>query len=57
MIFGQDRDELRRMYADAWAKRREDLPLSPLEMQIADVIEMHPEYHADVSGGDLERDY
>lgn len=57
MIFGQDRNELRKMYADAWAKRCENLPLSPLEMQIADVIEMHPEYHADVSGDDLERDY
>ena len=42
MIFGQDRNELRKMYADAWAKRCENLPLSPLEMQIADVIEMHP---------------
>ena len=57
MIFGQDRNELRKMYADAWAKRCENLPLSPLEMQIADVIEMHPEYHADVSGDDLDRDY
>ena len=57
MIFGQDRNELRKMYADAWAKRCEELPLSPLETQITDVIEMHPEYHADVSGEDLERDY
>ena len=57
MIFGQDRNELRKMYADAWAKRCENLPLSPLETQIADVIEMHPEYHVDVSGDDLGRDY
>jgi len=57
MIFGQDRNELRKMYADAWAKRCEDLPMSPLEMQIADIIEMHPEYHADVSSDDFERDY
>ena len=57
MIFGQDRNELRKMYADAWAKRCEKLPLSPLEMQIADVIEMHPEYHADVGSDDLDRDY
>jgi hypothetical protein len=57
MIFGQDRGELRRMYADAWKKRREALPLSPLETGIADVIAMHPEYHADVVGDDLDRDY
>jgi hypothetical protein len=57
MIFGQDRGEMRRMYADAWSKRCDKLPLSPLETQIADVIEMHPEYHADITGGDLDRDY
>lgn len=57
MIFGQDRNELRRMYADAWQKRCDKLPMAPLEIQIADVIEMHPEYHGDVTGEDLERDY
>ena len=57
MIFGQDRNELRKMYVDAWAKRCENLPLSPLETQIADVIELHPEYHADVTGAGLEREY
>ena len=57
MIFGQDRNELRQMYATAWKKRCDNLPMTPLETQIADVIEMHPEYHADVSGEDLERDY
>jgi len=57
MIFGQDRDELRQMYADAWHKYCEKLPMSPLEAQIAAVIEWHPEYHADVTGTDLTRDY
>lgn len=57
MIFGQDRNELRRMYADAWNKHCNKLPLSPLEAQIADVISIHPEYHGDVSGDNLDRDY
>lgn len=57
MIFGQDRGELRRMYADAWRKRVDGLPLTPLETQIADVVEIHPEYHAEISSDDLERDY
>lgn len=57
MIFGQDRGELRKMYADAWQKRLDAKPMSPLEMQIADVVEMHPEYHADVTAGDLDQDY
>jgi hypothetical protein len=57
MIFGQDRDELRGMYVDAWRKRRENLPMSPLEMQIADVIDMHPEYQGDLSDGKIDNDY
>ncbi len=57
MIFSQDRSELRRMYADAWRKLREKLPLSPLEAQIAAVVEWHPEYHADVASDDLDRDF
>ena len=57
MIFGQDRHELRKMYADAWRKRVAGQPLSPLEAQIAAVIEQHPEYEAAISGNDLDRDY
>jgi len=57
MIFGEDRNELRQMYADAWRKRCDRQPMAPLEIQIADVVEMHPEYHADVTSNDLDRDY
>lgn len=57
MIFGQDRNQLRSMYADAWRKQCERLPMSPLEAQIAAVVELHPEYHADVTSDDLDRDY
>jgi hypothetical protein len=57
LIFGQDRNELRRMYADAWQKHREGLPMSPLEAQITAVIESHPEYHGDITSDNLDRDY
>lgn len=57
MIFGQDRNELRQMYADAWRKHSDKLPLSPLEAEITSVIEWHPEYLDDVTGDDLGRDY
>ena len=57
MIFGQDRTELRRMYADAWRKHRAQQPLSPLEAQIAAVIEWHPEYEGDVTCDNLDKDY
>ena len=57
MIFGQDRKQLRTMYAEAWRKQCERLPMSPLEAQIAAIIELHPEYHADITSDDLDRDY
>lgn len=48
MVFfdNQSRDELRRVYVAAWRKRRAGLPVEPLEAQVADVIALHPEYHA-----------
>ena len=57
MIFGQDRNELRKMYADAWKKQLAGQPLSPLEAQIAAVVAEHPEYHDALTGADLDRDY
>ena len=55
----QSRDDLRRAYVEAWRKRREGLPIEPLEAQIADVIELHPEYQAALETPDktLDRDY
>lgn len=57
MIFGSDRNELRRMYHDAWRKRRNGEPLSPLDTQIADIVALHPEYHAAVESDDTGKDY
>jgi Domain of unknown function (DUF1841) len=55
----QSRDELRRVYIEAWRKRREGLPMEPLEMQVADVVALHPEYHAVLERPDLsvDKDY
>ncbi len=57
MIFGEDRNELRKMYADAWKKQCDKTPLTPLEAQIAAVIEWHPEYHNEVTDAELDKDY
>jgi len=46
MFANSSRDELRRRYVIAWQRRREGLPLEPVDAQIADVIALHPEYHA-----------
>ncbi len=45
MFYTQDRDRLRRVYIDAWAKARRGAPLEPLEREIVRVIGDHPEYH------------
>jgi hypothetical protein len=55
----QSRDQLRQVYIDAWRKRREGLPMEPLEAQVSDIIELHPEYQAALERPDtvLDRDY
>lgn len=55
----QSRDQLRHMYMEAWRKHRERLPMEPVEAQIADVVALHPEYHALFSDSEraLHQDY
>lgn len=57
MIFGQDRGELRRMYIDTWQKVQDGAALSPLEAQIASVVELHPEYHRYLEPDAVDRDF
>ena len=56
-LFGEDRGALRAVWREAWRKRRSGLPLEPLEAQLADLVAMHPEYHAALEEGDPERDW
>ena len=54
----QSRAGLRRAWQEAWQRRRDGLPVEPLQAQMADVIDLHPEYAAlleDTSA--LERDW
>ncbi len=57
MIFATDRSELRQMYADAWRKSCAGEILSPLEAQIAQVIQDHPEYQPAMTADTLEESY
>ncbi len=58
-MFGNDRNSLRQMFFSVWHKHQQQLPLEPMEAMIADIITLHPEYHAML--GDevrfLDRDY
>ncbi|OHC63386.1 MAG: hypothetical protein A2045_03570 [Rhodocyclales bacterium GWA2_65_20] len=51
-MFNPSREEARRFLVDAWRKRRASLPATPLEILAADLIELHPEYHALLATGD-----
>ena len=58
MLYGSDRDDLRRAWVDAWSKSRAGRPLEPLERLLAEVIAEHPEYHPTLESPDaLEREF
>ena len=41
----QSRDEVRQVYLNVWHKMQQQQLLEPMEALIAEVIEIHPEYH------------
>jgi hypothetical protein len=57
LIFGQNRQELRQMYVDAWRKSEAGEVVSPLEAQIAQVVSDHPEYQAMLTPDALEESF
>jgi len=42
----QSRDEVRKVYLTVWRKMQHQQLLEPMEALIAEVIEIHPEYHS-----------
>ena len=42
----QSRDEVRQVYLQVWQKMQKQQLLEPMQALIAEVIEIHPEYHA-----------
>ena len=58
MLYGSDRDDLRRAWVDAWSKSRAGQPLQPLERLLCEVIAEHPEHHPALeTPGALESEY
>jgi len=45
-IHGESRSDTRQTFFDVWKKLQDGAPMTALETLIADVIRMHPEYHA-----------
>ncbi len=58
-MFTQDRNQMRQFFHACWRKQREGLRLEPLEALVAEVVSMHPEYHALIEAGDdtLDADF
>ena len=58
-MFGQDRNQLRQMYIDAWRKHQAGEVMQPLELMIAEIVTMHPEYHDMINAGEdsLDKDF
>lgn len=44
-LFNPSRDQARHFFFNAWAKYRQEQPLSDLEAMATQVMQMHPEYH------------
>ena len=59
MLFGQDRNQMRQVFIDAWRKHTSKQALEPLEQIIANIVSMHPEYHKVLENEDsaLEKEY
>ena len=53
MLYGSDRDDLRRAYVEAWSKSRAGHALEPLEHLLVEVVAEHPEYHAALESPDV----
>ncbi|MDJ0806096.1 MAG: DUF1841 family protein [Gammaproteobacteria bacterium] len=43
-MFGNDRQQMRQVFVEAWRKYREGISLEPLEQVVASVVLEHPEY-------------
>jgi hypothetical protein len=55
VLYTQDRTEQRKFLANAWQKFLGKKILDPLESQLTQVIEIHPEYHSLIQN--VESDY
>lgn len=59
MLFGQNRNQIRQVFIEAWRKYNAKEALEPLEQVIAHIIAKHPEYHNQLTDTKttLDKDY
>ena len=57
-MFGNDRNQLRKVFYDCWQAKRDALALDAMQQVIVRIIELHPEYHYLLETPDaIDRDY
>ena len=57
-MFSSDRLSLRSSFSSAWERAGEGLPLTPLDDQLVQIVQMHPEYQEWLRDPDsLEQDF
>ena len=57
-MFNPSRDQVRSFFIDTWRKARAKEVLTPMETIAADIIALHPEYHAVVEDPEaVHRDF
>lgn len=44
-MFGNNRNELRQVFFNCWRLKKHDLPMDAMQTIIANIVELHPEYH------------
>jgi len=57
-MFGNDRNQLRKVFYDSWMLRREGKPMDAMQEIVANIVELHPEYHATLENNDaIDKDF
>ena len=57
-MFGNNRNELRQVYLSCWQLKKNRLPMDPMQEVVANIIELHPEYHHLLEDEDnIDRDF
>lgn len=51
-MFNPSRDQVRQAFIDAWRKHCNRLPGTAMEVRMADIVALHPEYHPLLEGAD-----
>ena len=57
-MFGNDRNQLRKVFFDSWALRKDGKPMDAMQDIVANIVELHPEYHSILENDDaIDKDF